>query len=91
MIFISFRYNGKTITRERLRKTVLSQLGLPISPYPLFVIQQNHIQTFCVNDSSFLVNYIHEVQTLSIFIHSLIDKWNKPILILSSRLFKTTF
>lgn len=56
-----FRYNGKIITRERLRSAVFQQLGLPIYPSPLFVIQQNHIQNFCNNDDSFLIHFIQEV------------------------------
>lgn len=57
-----FRYNGKSLSRERLRSAVLEQLGLPIAPNPLFLIQQNRVQNFAYNDSAFLVNYIHEVE-----------------------------
>lgn len=57
----SFRFNGKQLSRERIRRAVVEQLGLPIFPAPLFVIQQNRVQSFCCNDSSFLIDFIHEV------------------------------
>ncbi|KNB42620.1 hypothetical protein JH06_4401 [Blastocystis sp. subtype 4] len=47
---------------QRLRQAVSDQLGLRIAPDPLFVIQQNRIQSFCCNDSDFLINFIMEVQ-----------------------------
>ena len=58
----SYRYNGKTLSRERLRQAVSDQLGLRIAPDPLFLIQQNRIKSFCCNDSDFLINFIMEVQ-----------------------------
>ena len=53
---VSFRYNGKQLSRERLRQTVGEQLGLTD---PIFVIQQNRIQSYYDN----LVDLLHEVST----------------------------
>ena len=57
----SFRYNGKSLSRERLRSAVQEQLGLSVAPNPLFLIQQNRVQNFGLDSSAFLVNYIQEV------------------------------
>ena len=57
-----FRYNGKSLSRERLRSVVQEHLGLSVIPNPLFLIQQNRVQNFGLDDSAFLVNYIHEVR-----------------------------
>ena len=51
---VTFRYNGKQLSRERLRQTIGEQLGLTS---PIFVIQQNRIQSFYDN----LVDFLHEV------------------------------
>ena len=57
----SFRYNGKMLSRERIRKIVTDQLKLHVHPDLLFVIQQNRIQHFCCNDNQFLSDFIMEV------------------------------
>ena len=54
---VCFRYNGKQLSRERLRQTIGEQLGLTD---PIFVIQQNRIQSYYDN----LVDFLHEVSTL---------------------------
>ena len=54
---VCFRYNGKQLSRERLRQTIGEQLALTD---PIFVIQQNRIQSYYDN----LVDFLHEVSTL---------------------------
>lgn len=65
-----FRYNGKVLSRDRIRKIVTENLHLQIYPDLLFVIQQNRIQHFCCNDSQFLIDFIMEVGDAFFFIDS---------------------